>query len=82
MTPEEMILTLRICGNHPEYLRLTCRECPGLEQCEANATMPDLVAADVIQNLMEENRKLTEENEKLKASERAFNAAQQLLAPT
>ena len=34
MTPEEIILTLRICGEHPKYKDFTCRDCPWIQNCD------------------------------------------------
>ena len=69
MTPEEMILTLRICGNHPEYESFTCEDCPWAPHCDndGGGAGLSLRAAHIIQELMEEN-------EKLKAAARALDA--------
>ena len=58
MTPEEMIKTLRICGNHPSTIKLTCADCPYEKTCALDdnyGSAPLMqVAADVIEQLMKE----------------------------
>ena len=53
MTPEEMIKTLRICGNHPSLIKLTCADCPYVDRCEADKGGASLLlmAAELIEAL-------------------------------
>ncbi len=53
MTPEEMIKTLRICGNHPSLIKLTCADCPYVDRCEADKGGASLLlmAAEMIEAL-------------------------------
>lgn len=56
MTPEEMIKTLRICGNHPSLIKLTCADCPYVDRCEADSGGASLMlmAAEMIEALISE----------------------------
>ena len=69
MTPEEMILTLRICGNHPKYKDFTCKDCPWLLNCDHDGGGAELSlrAADIIEKLQQENAKLRKARETLNA---------------
>ena len=60
MTPQEMILTLRICGNHPKYDDFSCGDCPWKENCERDGGGADLSlrAADIIEKLLRQNELL------------------------
>lgn len=53
MTPEEMIKTLRICGNHPSLLHLRCGDCPYYDKCEGGKGSASLLlmAAEMIEAL-------------------------------
>lgn len=66
MTPAEMILTLRICGNHPKYEGFTCKDCPWLMNCDHDGGGRELSlrAADIIADLMKEVEALKEEKQK------------------
>lgn len=56
MKASEMVMALRICGNHPSMKGKTCEDCPFGEQCcESNGgARMSLEAADIIEELMKE----------------------------
>lgn len=58
MTALETITALRICGNHPSTIKLTCNDCPYEKPCALDdnyGSAPLMqVAADVIEQLMKE----------------------------
>lgn len=60
MTPAEMVLTLRICGNHPKYDSFTCKDCPWIQNCDHDGGGAELSlrAADIIENLLKEVERL------------------------
>lgn len=60
MTPAEMVLTLRICGNHPKYDSFTCKDCPWILNCDHDGGGAELSlrAADIIENLLKEVERL------------------------
>lgn len=70
MTPEQMILTFRICGNHPKYKDFTCKDCPWIQNCDHDGGGAELSlrAADIIEKLMSENKELRRDSEALAAA--------------
>lgn len=70
MTPEELILTFRICGNHPKYKDFTCKDCPWILNCDhdGGGAEPILRAADIIEKLLRENKELRRNSEALSAA--------------
>lgn len=53
MTAEELVLTLRICGNDPRAEQMKCKDCPNLLHCENDPGNGQLLrmAADMIEAL-------------------------------
>ena len=74
MTPEEMILTLRICGEHPKYKDCTCRDCPWIQNCDHDGGGAELSlrAADIIEQLLRENTELRKKSKRLKPDSRSM----------
>ena len=70
MTPEQMILTFRICGNHPKYKDFTCKDCPWIQNCDHDGGGAELSlrAADIIEKLLSENKELQRDSEALAAA--------------
>lgn len=70
MTPEQMILTFRICGNHPKYKDFTCKDCPWIQNCDHDGGGAELSlrAADIIEKLLSENAELRRDSGTLAAA--------------
>ena len=70
MTPEELILTFRICGNHPKYKDFTCKDCPWIQNCDHDGGGAELSlrAADIIEKLLSENAELRRDSEAMSAA--------------
>lgn len=70
MTPEEILLTLRICGEHPKYKDFTCRDCPWIQNCDhdGGGRELNLRVADTIEQLLRENKELRRDSEALTAA--------------
>lgn len=54
MKPEEIILALKICGNHLAAKDLSCDECPNKDNCMTENDRLLIEAAELIEKLMEE----------------------------
>ena len=65
-----MILTFRICGNHPKYKDFTCKDCPWIQNCDHDGGGAELSlrAADIIEKLLSENKELRRDSEALTAA--------------
>lgn len=75
MTHEELITTLRICGNHPSMDGKSCGDCPYEKLCDPKDTVTlDLMAASAIEKLLEEKKEWLKEREDLKRYEKALEA--------
>ena len=78
MTPEEIIMSMKICGNHLSEKDKTCDDCPNQSRCMSADDHLTRDAADLIEKLMKENKELRNEIERLTRYERAV---EQILKP-
>ena len=58
MTPEEIVLAMKICGNHLSVKELGCDDCPNHERCMKEDDRLLIEGAELIESLLKEVERL------------------------